>query len=493
MIKLLIISYLFFALMSKRSNILSCGIIGFSGFEGKKFNLIKIHLLMYQNSVLRQSEDSTGIYTPKSGIIKNADDADVFLRTNEIEECGQFIGHVRSATVGGKSANNAHPFLCDNVVGVHNGTLRNHWKLASNRNISTQSVFVDSEVLIMCLAHDQRPDVFEEIEGAAAVLFTDIKLKDENLLYAFRNKERPLFRGNSPEGMYISSLEGSLKLIGCTDIKEFKEDYFYIIKNGKVDESPKKIKHVSTNTPAVVHTQTYPITKNIEDKEFISHWLKYISINTKIKHMTYGNYYLIEDAGRFNKDVLICTIFIVTNDIGKQMDLGKYLFDYMNILPEKDEIGVAAHDLNFRDGNAVICKKGDALIVTSINKKCLGLKTLKSHISFTGEFCSFKRVPTIEERQLSANHRLEEDETKLPTTIEEVFKEDPKEEDFIVEGEKFKGFKSDFTNCISEIIQEVETCQFFMSEQQDGLVKELQDLKSNFILNCNVLKDKRLV
>jgi glucosamine 6-phosphate synthetase-like amidotransferase/phosphosugar isomerase protein len=38
------------------------------------------------------------------------------------------VGHCRWATIGNVSAKNAHPFSFDNVIGVHNGTLRKVFK-----------------------------------------------------------------------------------------------------------------------------------------------------------------------------------------------------------------------------------------------------------------------------------------------------------------------------------------------------------------------------
>lgn len=73
---------------------------------------------MYYNSKERDSTDATGIYSPKNDIKKSAESCKEFLASTEIIPDTTFIGHVRKKTYGAKTAEEAHPFRFDNVVGV---------------------------------------------------------------------------------------------------------------------------------------------------------------------------------------------------------------------------------------------------------------------------------------------------------------------------------------------------------------------------------------
>jgi len=65
----------------------------------------------------------------------------------------------------------------------------------------------------------------KDFEGAAGLLWTKVKDNEFDKLYAFRNKERPLYRGIikgegaliENRGMYLSSIEDSLSAIGSSN------------------------------------------------------------------------------------------------------------------------------------------------------------------------------------------------------------------------------------------------------------------------------------
>lgn len=233
-----------------KTNILYCGIVGFSG-KGV-FDKQKINQLMIWNSFVR-GEDATGIYSPKNGLKKDIKKACDFLTSNTIEEDNLLIAHVRAKTVGINIAKNAHPFNEGNVILAHNGTLKNHYQLLRKYNLDYNSYDVDSHIMTAIIDLQSNFKVLTEIEGAAAVLITN-KL-NPNLLYAYRNSERPLFKGNIDGDIYISSIKESLELIGCLNIKEFKENTVYTIKDGSI-LSTYKIKNVP-------YVHNYGTTSNV--------------------------------------------------------------------------------------------------------------------------------------------------------------------------------------------------------------------------------------
>jgi len=209
---------------------LYCGQLAFS--SNKKFDPNKIKTLMYINAIER-GMDATGVWSPLNDLDKSL-----------VNGCGYSVSpwfkpkpdtilmaHMRAATVGDKkNVKNTHPFLRGNYILQHNGTLINHPDLFEKYELKKGDFHVDSDVIAGCIEKcDNIAEVLEQINGPAAIIIHDLRIKDR--LYAFRNKERPLYYGKSPEGMYISSIEESLLLIQCKDVTEFKENTLYTIEN----------------------------------------------------------------------------------------------------------------------------------------------------------------------------------------------------------------------------------------------------------------------
>jgi len=215
-----------------------CGIVAYS--NNKPANPDKLSMLLYMNSEKRGG-DNMGIYSKENGLIKSVYKAEEFLIKNTILETNMFIGHARKGSVGNKQEKNAHPFKFDNILGVHNGTLENHWPMCTEHGYKTSEYDVDSQVLYKLMDDDSKEELEDEkgryktltkFIGAAALVFTD--LRDENTLYAYRTIDRPLYYGEFEGGLYISSLEESLKLIGCKDVKYFIHNNLYKITDGKI-------------------------------------------------------------------------------------------------------------------------------------------------------------------------------------------------------------------------------------------------------------------
>lgn len=97
------------------------------------------------------------------------------------------IGHTRAKTVGEVNRRSAHPFDYpeQGICGVHNGTLRNHYKLKGY-----EAGMVDSEVLYAHLAQTNPQDTFSEVEGAFACVWWNDNDKTLNFI---RNEERTLY------------------------------------------------------------------------------------------------------------------------------------------------------------------------------------------------------------------------------------------------------------------------------------------------------------
>lgn len=181
-----------------------CGIVGVinnwksSGFDASQQKMV--YQLLFAD--LLRGADATGVIgVEKDGaftIMKEACDAynfnDQFIDSKLdkalYKDGVALIGHNRAKTIGENKDENAHPFVVDKTFAmVHNGTLRNHKKLADTA--------VDSEALAIVFkgAMDQEDwktaleDVIGKVEGAFACVWFDQKRQQVCMI---RNKERPL-------------------------------------------------------------------------------------------------------------------------------------------------------------------------------------------------------------------------------------------------------------------------------------------------------------
>ena len=96
-------------------------------------------------------------------------------------------GHCRAKTYGEVSVKNAHPFDFPGLVGMHNGTLRNHHTMEKYRDYDT-----DSETLLWNVNEYGPEETFSKLhaDGAWACVWWD---KKEDTLNFLRNKERSLW------------------------------------------------------------------------------------------------------------------------------------------------------------------------------------------------------------------------------------------------------------------------------------------------------------
>lgn len=145
--------------------------------------------------------DSTGVAViPRMGevkVVKELGNAYNLLDTKAYDKAmlgmhRAIIGHNRFATQGIVSKRNAHPFDFDDLVGVHNGTLKNKYNLIDSKDFD-----VDSENLYHHINQKGLRDAMNIVKGAWALVWWD---KLEESINFLRNEERPLYLTRSVSG-----------------------------------------------------------------------------------------------------------------------------------------------------------------------------------------------------------------------------------------------------------------------------------------------------
>jgi len=245
-IALLLVQFIKTLITNKRSTVLGCGLLGFSGEYVADKDKLAV-LFMYNQA---RGEDSCGYYNhvvninPENRIHKKSGKVSLNLLPVNLETPSNlFIGHTRAATSGtGRTfAANAHPFLFGKWVGAHNGTLTNTKGLLREYEMDEKTIDIDSKIFPASIDKNENFKVLNHYEGAAALLWTNTELKKKGSLFAYHDEYRPLFSGiikkGNKIGRYISSIEASLKAIGCDDIKSFEEDKLYSITDGKITDT----------------------------------------------------------------------------------------------------------------------------------------------------------------------------------------------------------------------------------------------------------------
>jgi predicted glutamine amidotransferase len=178
-----------------------CGHVGVAG------RIFKQDEQAFRNMLVLDSirgEDSTGaavIHKNKEvSLVKRVGDPFNVLYAKEYSAALKkpvraIIGHNRFATMGGVSAETAHPFEFPTLVGAHNGTLKNKYKLDDSKNFT-----VDSENLFHHIEKNGLTNALEVIDGAWALVWWDKVAETINFL---RNNERPFFMAMSEDNNTI--------------------------------------------------------------------------------------------------------------------------------------------------------------------------------------------------------------------------------------------------------------------------------------------------
>lgn len=173
-----------------------CGIVGVAGYIGNKEKEAFQDMLIFSQTRGPHSTGVASIDRKGNQVIV----AKCLGRPEELIDCDKrydkvvdynkkfMLGHNRYATTGKVSKKNCHPFLFENILGCHNGTIPAY--RLNNLKISAKDYETDSEAVLANINEVPMKEVFEKLDGAWAFVWFDAR---DNTLNFYRNKERTLF------------------------------------------------------------------------------------------------------------------------------------------------------------------------------------------------------------------------------------------------------------------------------------------------------------
>lgn len=194
-----------------------CGIIGMVSSAALGFT--NTHSKVFSNLLWTNTlrgDDSTGVFGVESTgnveYLKSTGDAAALMKTKEFDEFDtsiyrdfqMVVGHNRKATRGMVTDENAHPFVEDTMILVHNGTLTNHAMLTD------EYISVDSKAILMHMKEHGYEETLKTIQGAFTLVWYDTK---DKTLRAIRNEERPLFIASTIGAWFFASEKEMLQFI----------------------------------------------------------------------------------------------------------------------------------------------------------------------------------------------------------------------------------------------------------------------------------------
>lgn len=192
-----------------------CGIVGVASNGPMSVQMKDFFQSLLYHDVVRGAH-ATGVAAidtlDRSLVVeKRALPADHFLDVKDVQDnlfapkhnFNIYIGHNRYATMGDKSKDeNAHPFIHGDIVGVHNGSLRDQSKLDDNSKF-----VVDSDNLYYHLSRNGLDESLKVINGAFALVWYD---RSDNTLNFIRNDERPMCIAKLTNGCYVWASESGM-------------------------------------------------------------------------------------------------------------------------------------------------------------------------------------------------------------------------------------------------------------------------------------------
>lgn len=181
-----------------------CGIVGVFGAPSKK--MASVFFDMLQMDVLR-GWDSTGVLAVKKkrdwyvhaelgvpqNLLQNPEFSREILDPKAVGTHSLLLGHNRAATKGEVTVQNAHPFIHEPIIGVHNGTLWSYYALEKDYEGHFET---DSEAIFWAIREYGPEWVWKRLDGAATLVWWD---SAKFRLHFLSNGKRPLYYSHTED------------------------------------------------------------------------------------------------------------------------------------------------------------------------------------------------------------------------------------------------------------------------------------------------------
>ena len=170
-----------------------CGLAGVAGNTNVRSRDAFIDLLTITQL---RGKDSTGVFSVKGedtvDYAKQLGPPEWLFDTKSFDRCVNGVpkimaGHCRSKTVGDNTRDNAHPYDFEDLIGMHNGTLRGHYSLDGYDYKRTDSWAMYNHINRFGIEETMKQ---LDPDGAWALVWWD---KNEKRLNFLRNDKRPLW------------------------------------------------------------------------------------------------------------------------------------------------------------------------------------------------------------------------------------------------------------------------------------------------------------
>ena len=183
-----------------------------------------------------------------------------------VENASVLIGHNRKATSGFVNNESAHPFIHENIILIHNGSITNYPSIVGHKMLNKYKVSVDSHAIAIAFAQNDPATIIQELRGAFVFVWYDILKKTLSIV---RNKERTLAFLSGDKFFYIASEIDMLKWIvgrrldvGKAKFAWFKEN---VINTFHLDTKTITTQEVTVKEPVVyvLPAPTKPVVTSV--------------------------------------------------------------------------------------------------------------------------------------------------------------------------------------------------------------------------------------